>query len=189
MKACSRCEVPTDMICEGCGLVRYCSIKCKTTHWNDGTHDARACEVAGNVKEIENDPFEKLSNDAVTVILNNLDIKQIMRFRTMSRRMRNIIDSATFFQPYIRIHQNKIYKILKVLPKSLLDKWIEYALYLIYTTNPQEALYMSIRLDYGKGVSRFLLDDRVDPATDNNWAIRLAASVGHAGVVELLLSD
>ena len=53
----------------------------------------------------------------------------------------------------------------------------------------QEQLIKAVRLDRADIVAIMIGDSRVDPSTDNNYAIRLASRYGHVEVVKVLLQD
>ena len=77
-----------------------------------------------------------------------------------------------------------------------IDKLFEYDENVIISLlNEGEILYADVvfkkAAEYGyvQVVERLLKDNRVNPAVDNNYAIRYAAKNGHAKVVEMLLKD
>ena len=106
---CARCQAPTDLECEGCKMINYCGEECQKIHWDNGTHDARACRIAGQESDAKRlkKAYPELSNEAMTVIFNNLDINEVFDLRLVSKRFKYIIDSDHFIYGYLRHNQSK----------------------------------------------------------------------------------
>ncbi len=74
-------------------------------------------------------------------------------------------------------------------PQTLSTTHLHYLTHNLNIQTRQTLFLWAARYGHHQVVNRLLLDERVDPAADDNYAIRYAAENGHLQVVNRLLQD